>query len=265
MQTLAHYTHIYILIVSQYIKSRLQYRADFIISGIGMFFTSLATIFVFWVLFQSVPQLAGWKFEEILFIFAFYSLAVVPMQIFFDNIWSLRFHIVEGSFIKYYLKPLNIMFYYVSEVFDIKGLVQLVMGVVALVYASVRLGLQWDFWKLLLFIFSLFSASLVTISLLTIAASAAFWVIGAYPMLSLAFKTREFAQYPTTIFDGFFRFLFTYIIPIGFMAFYPAQLFLRPQEAPLIAYASPLVGLATFALAYFVWTKGVNHYGGTGS
>jgi ABC-2 type transport system permease protein len=265
MQTLAYYTHIYFLITSQYIKSRLHYRADFIISGIGMFFTSVATIFVFWVLFQSVPQLAGWKFEEIIFIFAFYSLAVVPMQIFFDNIWSLRFHIVEGSFIKYYLRPLNIMFYYVSEVFDIKGLVQLLLGVVALVYASIRLGLEWNLWRAFLLVVSLMSASLVTISMLTLAACAAFWMIGSFPLLSLAFRTREFAQYPTTIFDGVFRFIFTYMIPIGFMAFYPAQLFLRPEEVSWLAYASPLVGIATFALAYFVWSKGVNHYGGTGS
>jgi ABC-2 type transport system permease protein len=265
MQTLAFYSRIYVLIVSQYIKSRLQYRADFIISGVGMFFTSLATIWVFWVLFHSVPQLAGWKFEEIIFIYAFYSLAVVPMQIFFDNLWSLRFHVVEGSFIKYYLRPLNIMFYYVSEVFDLKGLVQLALGIAALVYASIRLELQWDVWKLILFAASLFSASLVTISILTVAASAAFWVVGSYPVLALAFKMREFAQYPTSIFDGFFRFLFTYLIPIGFMAFYPAQLFLRPSEASWLAYASPVVGVAAFALAYVVWNKGVNYYGGTGS
>jgi ABC-2 type transport system permease protein len=265
MHTLRHYARIYLLIVSQYVKSRMQYRADFVISSLGMLFTSLATLFVFSVLFHSVPQLAGWRFEEIIFIYAFYSLAVVPLQVFFDNVWQLRYHVVEGSFIKYYLRPLNIMFYYMSEVFDIKGLVQLVIGLAALMYASTRLGLAWDVWRLGLLAVSLLSASLVTISILVIAASAAFWVIGSYPMLSLAFKVREFAQYPTSIFDGFFRFVFTYLIPIGFVAFYPAQLFLRPQAAPLLAYAAPLVGLGGFALAYFVWSKGVDHYGGTGS
>ncbi len=265
MQTLLYYLKIYRLIVFQYIKSRLQYRVDFMISSVGMFFTCLATLFVFGVLFQSVPQLAGWRFEEIVFIYAFYSLAVVPLQVFFDNIWQLRYHVQEGSFIKYYLKPLNIMFYYMSEVFDIKGLVQLVIGLGALFYASARLGLQWDLVKLGLLLASLFSASLVTISILLIAASAAFWVIGSYPMLALAHKVREFAQYPTSIFDGFFRFLFTYLIPVGFMAFYPAQLFLRPQEASLLAYAAPLVGIGAFAVAYFVWSKGVDYYAGTGS
>jgi ABC-2 type transport system permease protein len=83
--------------------------------------------------------------------------------------------------------------------------------------------------------------------------------------MDLALKIRDFSPYPMTIFDGFFRFLFTYLVPIGFVAFYPAQLFLRPDEVPLLTYLSPLMGIGFFALAYSVWSKGVNQYTGTGS
>ena len=44
-----------------------------------------------------------------------------------------------------------------------------------------------------------------------------------------------------------FRFTFTYIIPIGFVAFYPSQLFLRPNEATPLIYFSPLIGIAHIA------------------
>jgi ABC-2 type transport system permease protein len=103
------------------------------------------------------------------------------------------------------------------------------------------------------------------IAILVIASCTAFWTLQSYSILALAFRLREFAQYPTTIFDGFFRFLFTYIIPIGFVAFYPSQLMLRPQEASWLIYISPVVGIALFALAYLVWSVGVNSYSGTGS
>jgi ABC-2 type transport system permease protein len=52
---------------------------------------------------------------------------------------------------------------------------------------------------------------------------------------------------------------------MGFIAFYPAQVFLRPGEIPLLTYFSPLVGIGAFVLAYWVWTKGVNRYAGTGT
>jgi len=90
-------------------------------------------------------------------------------------------------------------------------------------------------------------------------------VVNSYPVLGLAWKLREFSPYPMTIFDGAFRFTFTFIIPIGFVSFYPSQLFLRPQEVSSLVYFSPVIGLGLFALTYWVWTKGVNSYTGTGS
>jgi ABC-2 type transport system permease protein len=265
MQTLKHYVKIYFLIETQYIKARLQYRADFIISSIGMVITSITTIFVFWVLFSSITNLAGWTFDEMLFIYAFYLLAVVPQQILFDHVWQLRWHVTEGTFIKYYFRPLNMLFYYVSEMFDVKGLSQLVLGIAALIYASHRLQLAWDLPKLLLLITAWLGSALVVISTLLIASSLAFWMQNSFPVLNLVWKVREYGQYPMSIFDGLFRFVFTYLIPIGFVAFYPAQIFLRPEQVPILAYASPLIGAAFFALAYLVWSKGVNHYSGTGS
>ena len=43
--------------------------------------------------------------------------------------------------------------------------------------------------------------------------------------------------------NGAFRVAFTYVIPIGFVAFYPSQLFFRPEEVSPIIYFSPIVGI----------------------
>ena len=86
-----------------------------------------------------------------------------------------------------------------------------------------------------------------------------------FAILNFAFRMREYGQYPTSIFNGLLRFIFTYVIPIGFMAFYQSQLFLRPDQVSWLVWLSPLVGFALFALAYQVWTWGVNSYTGTGS
>jgi len=265
MQTLRNYLRLYFIIEANYIKARMQYRADFVISSIGMFFSSLATLGVFWIILESVPDLAGWSLMEMVFIYAFYMIAISPMQILFDHFWQLRFHIQQGTFLKYYFRPLNMMFYYMSEMFDLKGLTQLFVGVVLLIYASIQLRIEWSIVRIFLLFMTLFSAALVQISIVVAASCAAFWVIDSYPVLGLAWRLREFSPYPMTIFDGAFRFTFTYIIPIGFVAFYPSQLFLRPEEVSPLIYFSPIVGLGLFALTYWIWTKGVNSYTGTGS
>lgn len=265
MRSLAEYLRLYVIIEKQYIKARMQYRADFFISSVGMFFSSLATLGVFWVILGTVPSLAGWSWMEMVFIYAFYMIAISPMQILFDHAWQLRFHIQQGSFLKYYFRPLNMMFYYMSEMFDLKGLTQLFVGAALLIYSSSQLQLDWTPSRVSLLLMTLFSASLVQISIIVAAACAAFWVLDSYPVLGLAWRLREFSPYPMTIFDGAFRFTFTFIIPIGFVAFYPSQIFLRPEDVSPLIYFSPLIGIGLFALTYWVWTRGVNSYTGTGS
>ena len=64
---------------------------------------------------------------------------------------------------------------------------------------------------------------------------------------------------------GAFRFAVTYLIPIGFVAFYLSQLFLRPEEVSPGIYFSLVVRLGLFTITYWIWTKGANSYTGTGS
>jgi len=265
MKKLAEYLRLYFIIETQYIKARMQYRMDFIISSVGMFFSSLVTLGIFWVILESVPDLAGWSLMEMVFIYAFYMVAISPMQILFDHAWQLRYHIQQGTFLKYYFRPLNMMFYYMSEMFDIKGLTQLIVGITLLLYASIQLNIDWTPTRIALLIITLFSAALVQISIIVAASCAAFWVVDSFPVLGLAWKLREFSPYPMSIFDGAFRFAFTYVIPIGFVAFYPSQLFLRPQDVSRLVYFSPIIGIGMFAVTYWIWKQGVNSYTGTGS
>ncbi|MGZ9226595.1 MAG: ABC-2 family transporter protein [Anaerolineales bacterium] len=132
-------------------------------------------------------------------------------------------------------------------------------------YALIQLHLDWTLSRVMLLFITLFSAALVQISIIVTASCAAFWVVNSYPVLGLAWRLREFSPYPMTIFDSAFRFAFTYVIPIGFVAFYPSQIFLRPEDVAPLIYFSPVIGIGLFAITYWIWTQGVNSYTGTGS
>lgn len=265
MLSFRQYIRLYFIIEAQYIKARMQYRMDFILSSIGMLFSSMATLGIFWILFDTIPQLAGWSFMEMVFIYAFYMISISPMQILFDNIWRLRNDVRTGNFLKFYFRPLNMMFYYMSEVFDLKGVTQLVVGILLLIYASIQLDIAWSPLKLILLPVMIASASLVMISIIVSAGCSSFWITNSFPVLSLAWKLREFSPYPISIFDGIFRFAFTFIMPIGFVAFYPSQMFLRVEDMSPLVYLSPVMGILMFLITYWIWTKGVNNYTGTGS
>ncbi|WP_010248059.1 ABC transporter permease [Acetivibrio cellulolyticus] len=265
MKTLSFYTKIYFMIVSQFIKARMQFRADFIISSIGVIFENITGIFTLWILFKTIPLLEGWNYYELIFIYGYSQLAYIIGHLFFIHIWNLGFHLREGNFIKYYFKPLNSMFYYMADEFDIKGLSQLIMGIVILAYSSAHLGLNWTVLKILLLILTLLGASLIMVSILVIAGSTAFWATDASGLLGFTLRLHSFAKYPVSIFNKFFKFMFTFIIPIGFIAYYPSQIFLRPLEHNSLIFISPFIGIILFIIAYMVWNKGINRYSGTGS
>lgn len=263
--SLKHYAKIYFMVISQDLKSKMQFRADFIISSLGMLATNISGLISFWILFQTFPSIMGWTYHEMLFLYGFSLLALTPVQLFFDNIWALNRHMYSGTFIKYCFRPLNIFFYYVSEVFDVKGLSQLIFGSGILIYAWYLLGLPLTIGKIGLLLIALFSASLVMIAIMVIASATAFWIMNATSVMMFMFKFKDYAKYPITIFNPIFKFIFTFFIPVAFISFYPSLIFLRPNDTSILAWLSPVMGIGFFYIAYKVWMKGALQYSGTGN
>lgn len=260
-----YYIRIYGMILAQDIKSRMSYRADFFISMFGMLATNIAGLIAFWLMFYNFPSILGWDYNEILFMYGFSLLALTPVQLFFDNNWNLREHVRTGDFIRYCFRPMNLFFYFMAEVFDIKGLGQLVIGTLTLGYAWQRLELGLSFWLVIKFSIAIFSASLVMIAIMNFAAATAFWITNSAYIMVFSFKLKDYAKYPIIIFNPIFRFVFTFLMPIAFIAYYPSLIFLRPGQIPLLTYFSPLIGIAAFILSYRFWMYGAMSYSGTGS
>ena len=262
---LGFYAKIYCKILAQDLKSKMSYRADFIISTIGMICTNIAGFISFWILFRNFPSINGWGYYEMLFLYGFSLVSLTPVQCFFDNNWSLRQNVYTGDFIKYCSRPINTFFYYQSEVFDIKGLGQLAFGLVTLIYSWIKIGLDFTPLMLLKTIVFLITASLIMIAMQNAAAATCFWIQNSFYVLDLAFRFKDYAKYPITIFSPVFRFIFTFLMPIAFIAYYPSLVILRPDKVPVLSWLSPVIGIAFFWLSYKIWMHGAKNYSGTGS
>ena len=263
--SLRFYLRIYRKILTQDLKSKMSYRADFIISTIGMICTNIAGFVGFWILFRNFPSISGWNYYQMLFLYGFSLISLTPVQCLFDNNWSLRMNVYSGDFIKYCFRPINLFFYYQSEVFDIKGLGQLAFGVGTLVYAWGHLGIAVTPLVILKTVIFLITASLIMIALQNAAAATCFWIQNSFYVMDLVFKFKSYANYPITIFGPFFRFLFTFVMPIAFIAYYPSLVILQPDNVPLLTWLSPFVGCLFFWLSYKYWMYGAMKYSGTGS
>src|SRR5580698_6390338 len=129
---------------SQYAKVRVSYRGDFFISLATSFAATIFALSFVVVLFQKVPQLAGWRFEEVLFLYGF---SLIPYGIF--NVVSLNLYdfgnnyIIEGKFDRVLLRPISSLFQVLFETFRIESFQEIATGIFCMWYATHHLGLVW--------------------------------------------------------------------------------------------------------------------------
>ena len=173
---------------------------------------------------------------------------------------------ILGSMMPMYcFRPVNVFFYFISEVFDVKGLGQLAFGIGTIVYAWIKIGIPVTPLIILKLIVFLLTASLFMIALMNFAAATCFWIKGSGYVMVIMFRFKDFAKYPSSIFEGIFKIIFTFIIPIAFIAYYPSLVILTPDNVPLLSWISPLYGLVFVFLSYKFWMLGVRKYDFTGS
>lgn len=262
--TLSYYTNIYIKILKIYIKMRLSYRADFIIGFFGMIIKSFSGIITLGVIFTSIPQINGWNYADLLFLYAFSSLSMMLIDTFLPNLWNLHNHIIQGTFVKYCLRPINTMFYYFSEVIEFKSLMQLFISIPLLIYSSNEMGICWNARSIFICCAYVICAVIIIASIYIMAASLGFWISNSISIINFIGQLTRFAQYPLSIFGNVFKFLFSYILPLGFISYYPT-LALLGEISLLNLVIGWGLAIVFMILCRWVWNAGVSRYSGTGS
>ena len=75
---------------------------------------------------------------------------------------------------------------------------------------------------------------------------------------------KQMAQYPIGVFNKGFLYFFTFIIPYGFVNYYPLLYFIGKKDNILYAF-SPLIVLIYLIPCILIFNLGVKKYSSTGS
>src|SRR5213075_2209079 len=93
-----------------------------------------------------------------------------------------------------------------------------------------------------------------------------FWSQDRLSFLPPVYNLLNFARYPLSIYRPIVRILLTWIVPFGFVAFYPSSAFLaHGEEFRAYSFAVPFAGIAMLAVGGLVWRAGLRRYSGAGS
>lgn len=265
MQEFKYYMRLYKLFCTQYIKVKIQYRADTLVSSIAMILVSIAGIFTYRIVFNSINKLGGLSYFDVMVMYSLYLIIISPAGILLNNLWNLKTHLLEGTFVKYLLRPINPLFYYVSEVFDIRGIVNLLIGIVCFCYSITKIEVNWSASFVISLIIMIISGSCIVCAMMLLGASTAFFIMNSHFVNMFINKIIDFAKYPLSIYNKALQLLFTFVLPIGFAAFYPTNFILNMKTFNIVNVLAPIIAVLFLVLSYLLWENGIKRYSGTGS
>jgi ABC-2 type transport system permease protein len=250
-------------------RSQMQYRLNFFAMIISMVLTYGGQfISLFW-LTQRFHSIGGWKLEEVVLLYALAILAWGFCVSFFFNLHGFEDQVRNGTFDRALLRPMNPLLHVLGSQSPIGGLGQFAFSILAFIFAFQATGLQLTFVKVAYLVLTAVGGGLILGSALIIVAAIAFWTTRTYTFYwSLVFPARQLINYPISIYNRWFQLVLTVGVPFAFVNYFPAHVLLERTgqlQFPILAWATPVVGVVAILLTYGFWNWGTQYYTGTGS
>ncbi len=242
-----------------------EYRMDFLLGAGGLLLRVTCQLAVIGMVFRQVPVIAGWSYEQVLFLLGFSLLPRGLDRLFTDQLWIMARKLVQtGEFYRYLIRPVHPLFALLSERFLYPdGFGELVTGIAITWYAADRLELHPTAGQLLLAPLLVVCGAVILASIKTAFAALSFWTVTSFPALYAANQLGDFSGYPLDLYHPSLRWLLTWLLPYAFTAYVPAS-YLLSGRTGLLPWL-PVVTAALAALALLVWHRGVDRYEMTGS
>lgn len=266
MKKIFRYMRLYRVMITQFFKTMMQSKVDFLMGLFGFFFTQLSGIVFLYLVFEQIPDLQGWSLDQLIFIYGFAQIPRGIDHLLTDNLWLVAWRLViNGDFDRYMLRPMNILFQVIAEKLQPDAIGELLVGSI-LVVRSISCGvISVTPVNILLFIVSIVAGSLIYTAIKILFSALAFWMQRSGPVLQLAYEMANFAKYPTQIYAKGIQFIITWVIPFAFVAYLPASYFLNAGNGIWVIAMECVIAAVFMLLGTAVFRKGTKIYESVGN
>ena len=242
-----------------------QYKKDAFIGIISNLLTQVASIVFLWVIFDNIKVFAGWTYYEELLIYGVFSICRGLNNIFFDNLWVVgKEYIRKGTFDMLIVRPANVLFLIIKEKIQLDGVGTLILGVAITCKAINSLKINLTFIMIMYFLLVFILGTLIIAGINLIFTVSSFWVVKSNNIIWIVFSLADFAQYPIEIFGKFLGSVFTFIIPYGFVSYYPVAILQGKYSYIYLLYEIMAV-LVIWIVGLCLWKVGIKKYESSGN
>lgn len=261
---------LYLEMIKVEIKTSLQYKFSLITDLIGALVGYVGNIIIYYIMFSNFKSLDGWSFHEMMFVYTFAGLVINLATLFFGHFISIDKEIISGSFDNYLLRPISPFRYYLISRFNVVHGVSIIVSLVLFVYMACSNSIIWTAQNLFLLLMCIIGAFLINAGTFILVSSIAFWTKKSAELYDSILWPAQYLSYlPLNIFPHILRAIFTFILPLAFVSFYPSILFLNLNSSyekyKIYGYLTVVVGIVFYGLCVMLWKYGTKKYESSGN
>ncbi len=261
---------LYRRLVGVSIRSQLQYRLSFVMQTIGHLLLTGGEFLALWALFARFGSMDGWELGQVC---VFYGITNVAFALAsaatagFDRVGEL---IRLGEFDRVLLRPRSTVLMLLGHEFTMRRAGRLVQGIAVLAYGLAASGAMPAVATAALVLWTVVGSVSLFLGLRVLQACVAFRTVESIEIMNVfTYGGVTTASYPFAIFVDWFRKLFTFVVPLAAVSYYPGLAMMRVSDPlgapPWVGWVSPLAGVAFLALALALWRHALRWYSSTGS
>lgn len=239
-----------------------EYRVDFMFISFASVLSLAIGLANILIIFNKVDNILGWTKFEVIWLLGYFFIVQCIFNTFCVNLFDIGYWVFRGELDVLKSRPLSVVFQLLfSERYNTEFPIdQLVMGVVLLVWSDRNLAITWDVLTIGYFIVSIIISAIIYSCIVFIVSSLSLWTIKNNYIIEFLFELEEINQYPLPVYGQVIASFLTYIIPLGFVSFYPNQLLLGHSEYFSYIKLTPVVVIVLVTLSVTIWKFGIANY-----
>lgn len=251
-------------------RSQMQYRLSFVMRSLGHFLVTGTEFLGFVAIFQRFGQIQGWTLPQMGLFYGMISVAFATTEAVLRGFDIFPNLIKSGDFDRYLLRPRSTALQVLGQDFQLMRIGRFTQALIVLFWAGARLNVEWTVANVALLVAGIAGGVCLFSGLFILQATMCFWTMESLEILNCTtYGGVETAQFPVTIYRPWFRAIFTFVIPLATINYFPLHAILNLKDSlgstPLLQWMSPLAGFLFLLVCLQAWRYGVKRYSSTGS
>lgn len=262
---------LYGVLVRASMRAQGQYRANLVIEIIGAIAYQGAGFAFVWVVVDRFGEIGGWGRPELALLYGMRLGSHGVFTFFFAQLVGRVGEVIrQGEFDRYLVRPLDPLLQLITRRFNLTVLGDLLGGAALVVAGAIQVDVAWTVPGAGYLVLAVIGGGLVEGALHLTATALAFRLLSTQALAgAIEDLLSSVGGYPLRIFPAGAEFVLTFVLPIAFVAYFPATVLLGRTDAlsvpAWLAALAPLVGALLFTAAYTFWRHQIRHYSSSGT